>query len=264
MEKKIRTFIRTMQTDFPFLLDRKFSFQRFVRNMFGNPHEADFNAIALFSDFDNALYLDVGGNRGQSIDSILLFKKNCIVHSFEPNPILHKKLVNVYCEKQNVIIHNFGLGDKTGEFTLYIPFYKNYMFDGLASFHKEEAESWLKTRLYRFNERLLNVQEVKCFIKKLDDLSLSPFFIKLDVQGYEFQALLGAERTLMESRPILLIENPGKRVQSYLADFGYKPYAFEKKKFIPGVFGSSNTFFMTEDREREVDGKTKTMNFHTQ
>ncbi len=40
----------------------------------------------------------------------------------------------------------------------------------------------------------------------IDDLNVKPDFIQLDLEGYEYFALLGAEKTIAESRPVLCIE----------------------------------------------------------
>lgn len=43
----------------------------------------------------------------------------------------------------------------------------------------------------------------------IDSLNVRPDFIKLDVEGYEYLALLGAERTIREYRPVVLFEENG-------------------------------------------------------
>jgi hypothetical protein len=45
-------------------------------------------------------------------------------------------------------------------------------------------------------------------VRRLDDLRLpAPDFIKIDVEGHELEMLKGAERTLRDKRPGLMIEN---------------------------------------------------------
>lgn len=40
----------------------------------------------------------------------------------------------------------------------------------------------------------------------VDSLQLSPGFIKIDVEGMEFQVLKGARKTLLKNRPVVIIE----------------------------------------------------------
>jgi len=57
--------------------------------------------------------------------------------------------------------------------------------------------------------------------RRLDELGLAPFFIKLDIQGYEYRALLGGERTIRTHEPVLLIESPDEQTIEFLAKLGY-------------------------------------------
>jgi hypothetical protein len=131
---------------------------------------------------------------------------------------------------------------------LFVPFYKNWMFDGLASFNVDEANGWLKGRVYFYDERSVRLRESRCKIRRLDDLDLSPFFIKLDVQGYEYKALKGGEETLRKHQPVLLIETPNQKTREFLTGLGYTPYAYEAGRFKSSEYGSLNTFFMTPKR----------------
>lgn len=124
--------------------------------------------------------------------------------------------------------------DETGSFTLYVPFYNDYMFDGLASLKEANARNWLKKRLYGYQERKLKIIKKTCYVKKLDDLNLEPYFIKIDVQGFEYEVLLGGRATIERSTPILLIETPGQKEIDLLKLYGYKPFTYRKSRLTPG------------------------------
>ena len=244
----MKRLIRTLQTWFPMFLETKFTVVRFLRRILKTPFESDFRAIQYFPGLDQALFLDVGGNRGQSTDAIMLYAENCLIHIFEPNPALSEKLEHLFTKKNQVHVHKFGLGDKASEQKLYIPFYRKWMFDGLSSFDKENPKLWLKDHLYRYKESHLTLREANCEIKTLDQLNLNPFFIKLDIQGYEYQALIGGEQTIRANEPVLLIEDPDQQIVDYLGGLGYLYYAFYDGKFRAQETGSPNTFFMTQNK----------------
>lgn len=237
--------LRTLQANFPFLLDAKFAAMSFISRTLKRPHDPDFRALALFPDLDGALYLDVGGNRGQSIEAILMFTRRSCIWSFEPNPLLCEKLIRRFHAQARVTIKDFGLGHEEGSFKLYVPYYKKWMYDGLASLKREVAAGWLKDRVYGYRERHLSIRQVSCRIRRLDDLGLAPFFIKLDVQGYELESLVGGEKTLGAHEPILLLETPDEATVTFLARLGYRPYRFEAGRLKAGLFGATNTFFLT-------------------
>lgn len=221
---------------------------RLWRNILKIPNESDFNALSLFPDIEGALYLDVGANRGQSIDAILMKKKDIRIHLFEPNELLFKKLQDRFCGKEGIVMHNFGLGDKDTEKTLFVPFYKKWMFDGLASFNEEDPRNYLKEGIFGYRDQFLTLQKVTSQLKTLDELNLDPFFIKIDIEGYEYNVLKGGEQTILKYEPILLIEWPSDQIIDYLRNYGYQLYAFKQGKFIPGIRGKLNTFFMTQKK----------------
>lgn len=255
MHPRFKKVLRTAQVSFPFLLDAKFSAMRWYRKTRGIVFDRDFDGIRHFPVPDGAVFLDVGGNRGQSTDAILMIAPAARVEMFEPNPLLCKKIRARFANDRRLVIHECGLGHATGDFPLYVPFYKHWMFDGLASFNPEDARGWLnEDRVYFYQPEQITVQEVTCKVERLDDLNLVPFFIKLDVQGYEYQVLRGGERTLRTHEPVLLIESPpSTEIVAFLRDIGYELFTFRDNQFVPGVVESNNTFFMTERAVASVE-----------
>jgi hypothetical protein len=64
-------------------------------------------------------------------------------------------------------------------------------------------------------------------VRALDALSLSPAFVKLDVQGFELETLHGLSETLRRTRPPTLIETPGGDIDAFMAELGYEPYVYD-------------------------------------
>jgi FkbM family methyltransferase len=252
MNATTRKLLRTVQTNFPNLLDLKFAVMRKYRMWRRVPFEPDFEALALFPASKDALFLDIGANRGQSTDAILIKTESGHIQQFEPNRLLCEKLIGLYGKNPRVTTNAFGLADVASEQTLYVPFYKKWMFDGLASFDATHARGWLKDRVFFYSEEHVTLQETKCSVRRLDEFGLNPFFMKLDIQGYELQALKGGKETIKLYEPILLVELPEEEIVNYLKGFGYVMYAFRKGKFVPGVAGVHNTFFMTHSKSALV------------
>jgi hypothetical protein len=89
-------------------------------------------------------------------------RKNVRIHQFEPNKLLFEKLKGLYGRNERIMISNIGLGDEASESTLFVPFYKEWMFDGLASFNEDMARNWLKGRVFFYQERLLRLHKPRC------------------------------------------------------------------------------------------------------
>lgn len=113
--------------------------------------------------------------------------------------------------RPNITVYNVGLSNCTGTVDLAAG---ETMMASLTTHATEDA---------RGGER--------CPVVRLDDFRLTqgippPRFIKIDVEGAEFECLQGAERTLLTFRPVLVVEiHSGEllaRCAEYLADFGYR------------------------------------------
>src|SRR5215213_5450437 len=141
MKEFAKKLFRSVQVYFPFLQDLRFSTQRRLNRMLGKPHEHDFNLLKKFpGNNGELLFVDIGTNRGDAIMSMLTMHKNC----------------------KKVKLHNCGLAKDNGSFTLYLPFFRSFMFDGLASFNKTEASDWLKGRIFGYRDKLLHMKEINC------------------------------------------------------------------------------------------------------
>ncbi len=243
----MKKIFRSIQTLFPCFHDLRFRFKFFTITFFRQPHEKDFQAFKYFHPDPDKLFIDIGANRGETISSILIYPhlKNQII-AFEPNQIVFKKLLSGFSHNKRIVLYNYGLGDENTERVLYVPYYRKWMFDGLSSFKKNEATSWLQPRLWRFNEKKQSIYEMKCKIKKLDDLELNPCFIKIDVQGFEYEAIKGGLKTISEFLPVILIENISTDIIDMLQQLNYGFYSFEKGAFHEQI-GKLNTFCINKD-----------------
>lgn len=245
----LKNIIRNWQTFFPFLHDFRFDLQFAYRRILKKAHDPDFEVLKYIEVPLKMDILDVGANRGEALQSILMSAKikDNQIYSFEPNPIIFKSLSKRFGKRKNVNLRNFGLGESSGFFDLYVPFYRKWMFDGLASFVKEEAEGWLATFLWNFKPEAQHLEKIVCKVETLDDQKLSPFFIKLDVQGFEQQVLNGGRKTLENFKPTLLIEALKTETQQFLADLGYQFFRYENGKLVKGN-GWINTFCIHNER----------------
>ena len=64
----LKMILRTAQVHFPALLEFRHGAQRLYRRLRRQPHEPDFALLARYRFEPDDVLVDVGGNRGQSID----------------------------------------------------------------------------------------------------------------------------------------------------------------------------------------------------
>jgi len=253
----IKKLLRTAQSELPFLKEAKDKFYRHSRRLLRLPHERDFRAIAQFPAAWRGPYVDVGANHGQSIESILLFRPSAEIVSFEANPNLANALIQRYRAQPGIQIRPIGLASTAGEFTLYVPSYRGFVYDGLASLDRHSAETWINEKtVYWFNPAKVTIEQVACKTETLDSQKLRPSFIKIDVQGLEYEVVLGGIETIKACEPVLLLEDlhADERTVNLVNELGYEEYKFDGSRLRKGAHASTsqNSFLIMPARAREL------------
>jgi FkbM family methyltransferase len=259
---QLKKLIRTVQSEFPFVSQAKESFYYHYRKLLSVPHERDFNALKFIPEQLPGCYIDAGANHGQSIESIKAVKPKARVFAFEPNRPLANRLQARYQSRADITILPFGLAEeKEQQRTLFVPVYKGYIYDGLASFDRDSAANWLSPNtLYWFSPDKLKLDESVCVTRRLDDQELQPIFIKIDVQGYEYQVVKGGLTTILRHEPILLIEDFhwDDKLGQLLHEAGYEQYLFDNNGFYrANPEWVLNAYLMTRRRAGTVRQSTR-------
>ena len=142
--------------------------------------------------------IDVGANVGQfAVASSKLFP-DVVVYSFEPNPECVGLLSKNVDSLGNVSVFPLALGDKTGEVVFHVNSHS----------HSSSILPLAENHLGAFpNAKEIGVIKVK--VSTLDTIFsnielATPVLLKLDIQGYEAQALRGGEETLKSVEYVVL------------------------------------------------------------
>lgn len=157
--------------------------------------------------------IDLGANIGTH--SVIYSQYTTgIVYSFEPQKTIYDILnLNILANNcKNIISHNFGASNCTKKF------YMNAVYNAK---HNQGA-----FRILTDDDNNEEIEiEIEC--KKLDDLNLENIgFIKIDVEGHEYEALDGLKLTLLKFKPVILIEihdscKTRQKTLKLLFDLGY-------------------------------------------
>lgn len=138
--------------------------------------------------------IDVGANKGQTIQFFRKLNNNCEIFSFEPNDILYKKLKTKYKKDPKIRILNFGVSDKIGEKV----FYQNIL-DYTSSFQTLNSDSKYLQR----KAKILGIPTCEIVVTSYNvkTTTLSHFInseinqdidvLKIDVEGHEYECLIG-------------------------------------------------------------------------
>ena len=182
------------------------------KKLYGTIHEETTHKLVdeLCKSFQGSV-IQAGAFNGDFLPS---FSKSCngFVYAFEPvleNYIMSKLTIEKN-NLENVFLYNAALGKKTETLRINTNLDKDYHI-GDAS--KIDSEGDL------------------CLALAIDDFSYSSLMlIQLDIEGFELNALKGAEKTIKKHHPMIAIEDNKGDCKEFLESLGYvSPVA------IPGL-----------------------------
>jgi FkbM family methyltransferase len=142
--------------------------------------------------------IDIGAHEGEILRSMTKLCPRGDHVAFEPIPHLAARLRVKY---PGVCVHEVACGVQPGvaEFVLV---------------ENAPAYSGLRLRIYDRPDVKLTTLQVQ--VARVDDLVRHPVaFIKIDVEGGEYHALLGAEDTIHKWRPLIIFEAGAKSAGQY-------------------------------------------------
>jgi FkbM family methyltransferase len=246
MRNQLFKAVRTLQCHVPVAQAAKEKCQGLFRRTLRIPHEKDFEILRLI-DFTDRVFVDVGANLGQSIDSAKLIRPDVRIVSFEPHPELSRRLSRIYGHDPTIVIRGVGLSDRPGQFKIFTPTYRGYVYHGLSSLSYESASDWISSRtVFFFDEKHLRIDEAICSVTTLDSENLAPGVIKIDVQGTEGKVIRGALRTIERYRPVVLLERDVgmDEVRDLLGALDYTEYRLANGRLEKGTQPGDNAILM--------------------
>ncbi|MEQ8464852.1 FkbM family methyltransferase [Coleofasciculus sp. E1-EBD-02] len=192
--------------------------------------------------------LDIGAHHGLYTLIVAYELKmrgwNGVIHSFEPDPRNYKLLEYNICQNEldnYVVIHKEAVTNIESEQTLLI-------------FDQENSGNVLETCSYVYNYKTIETalpQSIKTV--SLDSISSQLpkiDLIKMDIQGGEHLALVGAEKIIMRDRPTIVVEAVPKwettnAVSEFLINHNYEIYGVNAQGKICEL--SSSDIFVSWD-----------------
>ena len=163
-----------------------------------------YNSIFRYSkNLNFEIMIDVGSHQGEFIARFLNFKKIKKFYCFEPNKILFKKLYKQYKNNKKISLYSTALGDNKSVKKLFL---SNLTYNStMSTFNKKSNYLKFKNLLIKDqnNFRYLNVNQ-NTFNNFFKYKNIKKSFLKLDVEGYEYNVLIGANKKIKEVKYILI------------------------------------------------------------
>jgi len=233
--KKLKYAIVRLIEKSPYL--NLFVYDKILFFSFFLPHEKDYygTKLLLKSNRKN-IFLDIGANNGMSTRGFRKLGFKNPIYIFEPNKYLYIKYLQPLTKKfLDLKLFNFGLGNKDKKLELFTPFLGKKSLHFMTSYNKKFIfdRARLVSKDYHKN---IKIKKSKFDIRKFDNLKINKKieFIKMDIEGYEHEALKGMKKTIQKNKPIFLIEFSNhnfKKVCNHLNNYNAYIYNFQKNNF---------------------------------
>lgn len=143
--------------------------------------------------------VDVGANTGVYSLAVAAAEPTATAVAVEPNPAVCAQLrtnVRLNGYERRIQVLETGLGNETGT----RPFYRS-TYDELGSFEATNAGAWEARVRDSFDVSIARLDEL------VDNERIpAPDHVKVDVEGFGYDVLRGAESTLRRHRPVVYFE----------------------------------------------------------
>lgn len=196
-------------------------------------HSNDVLLQTIISHFHISTILDVGANSGQYVEEVIRHGYNGRILSFEPIPSVFEQLSKMSRKYRNVRAYNIGMGNSETELMINVS--ENLASSSILNVGDASLAAEPKTRTT--HQEKIRITTIDTFLKHNEPLD-KEILLKLDVQGYELEALKGAILSLKQIKLIqtelsfTMLYEKGPlydEIVSFLADHGFEIFTI-----IPG------------------------------
>jgi FkbM family methyltransferase len=222
------------------------------------PHDKSYNAFRHFvKAVPQGLFLDVGANDGITALGFRKFSTTYRILSLEPNPLLEPGLLKIKSHDPLFEYRLVGAGDKPASMVLYMPVYRGIALHTYTSGSLDKSKATLRHICGNYVAEASEVKEFSVNIVTVDSLAIDPSIAKIDVEGFDYEVLLGAVQTIERNRPFIAIELAWARravVEAFFDERGYVLLSYDvgRDRFgrdnAGGQSGERNSFAVPKER----------------
>lgn len=193
----------------------------------------DMRNAAILNDLGIKYVLDVGANTGQFAESLFDFKYGGKVISFEPVLKCHNALLKRAKKNRNhIVAERCAIGDADQKIDINVS--DDSVFSSVLRIKDDHTKLRPKARIVR--QETVNLYRLDSIIDKYIPESSESILLKIDTQGFEYQVLSGANKTIERLAgikieiPLQTIYNDTSftffEVVEYMKSNGFVPYNF--------------------------------------
>ncbi|MEM6631788.1 MAG: FkbM family methyltransferase [Bacteroidota bacterium] len=187
--------------------------------------------------------LDVGANIGIMTSLLAKHCREGSIYAIEPIPNNIQALNRMirFHKLNNVSVIPSAVGNEMGELEMRMPIIRGVRMQGLSHVHHPQIEGYEHPyQSFHVSQRTLDALFPHAEIHAM----------KMDVENFEFNVLIGASQLLKRCKPLLYMElwdNENRRAcMEFLKELGYKPFVYQNRGLVPyenGKHTQHNFFF---------------------
>lgn len=172
-----------------FLRWRKFGF---------NPTVYQTLTTKAFQQLGIKTIVDIGANTGQSVITFKAAFPEAVIHAVEPLPACYRQLSSNVAGLEGIRLHNVAVGDQEGRVVMEENGYSPS--SSLLTITDRHIENFPFTN----SRKLVNVNVSTLDNLLRDEHLVSPILIKMDVQGYEKNVIMGGSTSIGQAKALIV------------------------------------------------------------
>ena len=178
--------------------------------------------VKFLTNYKISKLIDVGSHKGEFLSNYLKIKKIKSAYAFEPQIDIYNILKKNLKKYRNIKKKNIALDSKDGSKKLYINKLSststlsltnnNSLFLKIKKFLMYDNKNFLKSYFVK-------TTSIDIFFK---NINLTNTLLKIDVEGFEYNVLLGSKKTLNRIRYIMIEKQFSNLHKGYNFDLSHK------------------------------------------
>lgn len=185
-----------------------------AKKIFNFLSQFHYNSIYEYSkNLNFEIMVDVGSHEGEFISRFLGYKKIKKFFCFEPNQTLFKKLSTKYKSNKKILLFDYALGENHASKKLFL---SNLTYNStMSSFNKNSYYLKFKNLILKDqkNKKFITIKQ-RTFDEIFKNKNIKNSFLKIDVEGYEYNVLKGASKKIKDAKYILIEHQFSNQYQS--------------------------------------------------
>jgi FkbM family methyltransferase len=160
--------------------------------------------IKFIKNYKISILIDIGSHKGEFLENFLKFKKVKTIYAFEPQIDVYNTLNKKFKKYKNIKKINIALDSKVGKKKLHIN--KLSLTSTLSITNNKSFFLKIKKLLLQNDKSFIKSYFVKTstidvFFK---NINLKDSLLKIDVEGFEYNVLLGSKKSLQKIGYIII------------------------------------------------------------